>query len=58
MQASSVAVLLLVTVCLLQSHANAAVEQRCQHDHTGWAEDVTAQEQAEYIDEMLGHEPN
>jgi hypothetical protein len=56
MQASSLAALLLVSVCLLQSHANAAVGQRCQHDHTGWAEGVTAQEQAEYIDEMLGHE--
>lgn len=45
---------LLVTALLPQYRTSS---DRCSHDHTDWAEDATAEEQAKYIDSMLGLQP-
>lgn len=48
----TLSVLLVIALLLPQS---STASDKCNDDHTSWAEDATAEEQVEYIDSMLGH---
>lgn len=48
----TLSVLLVIALLLPQS---STASDKCNDDHTSWAEDATAEQQVEYIDSMLGH---